>query len=43
VKLFHAKSFKKFEGEWQLRELELRNDVTDARTQIQFDLRAPRK
>jgi hypothetical protein len=26
-----------------LRELELRNDVTDARTQIQFDLRAPRK
>ena len=35
--------FKKLEGEWQLRELELRNDVTDARTQIQFDLRAPRK
>ena len=43
VKLFQAKSFKKLEGEWQLRELELRNDVTDARTQIQFDLRAPRK
>ncbi len=43
VKLFQAKSFKKLEGEWQLRELELRNDVTDARTQIQFDLRTPRK
>ena len=43
VKLFQAKSFKKLEGEWQLRELELRNDETDARTQIQFDLRAPRK
>ncbi len=43
VKLFQAKSFKKLEDEWQLRELELRNDVTDARTQIQFDLRAPRK
>jgi hypothetical protein len=43
VKLFQAKSFKKLEGEWQLRELELRNDVTDARTQIQFDLRSPRK
>jgi hypothetical protein len=43
VKLFQAKSFKKLEGEWQLRELELRNDVTDARTQIQFDLRASRK
>ena len=43
VKLFQAKSFKKLEGEWQLRELELRNDVTDARTQIQFDLRAPLK
>ena len=43
VKLFQAKSFKKLEGEWQLRELELRNDVSDARTQIQFDLRASRK
>ena len=43
VKLFQAKSFKKLEGKWQLRELELRNDVTDARTQIQFDLRAPCK
>lgn len=43
VKLFQAKSFKKLEGEWQLRELELRNEVTDARTQIQFDLRPPRK
>ena len=41
LKVFAPKSFKKINGQWQLREMEMRNEQTDTRTSIIFDLKAP--
>ncbi|MDP7011126.1 MAG: outer membrane lipoprotein-sorting protein [Verrucomicrobiota bacterium] len=40
MKVFSPKSFKKINGQWQLKEMEMRNEQTDTRTSIIFDLKA---
>ena len=41
LKVFAPKSFKKINGQWQLKEMEMRNEQTNTRTSIIFDLKAP--
>ena len=41
LKVFSPKSFKKINGQWQLKEMEMRNEQTNTRTSIIFDLKAP--
>jgi hypothetical protein len=36
-KVFSLKGFKKIEGHWHVRELELRNDKADSRTRLEFN------
>ncbi len=38
LKEFSIGSFKKVQGRWQLKSMEIRNEKTDARTRIEFDL-----
>jgi hypothetical protein len=38
LKEFNVGSFKKIAGQWQLHDMEIRNEQTDSRTQIVFDL-----
>ncbi len=38
LKEFYPKSFKKVNGQWELQEMEIRNDQTGSRTQLKFDL-----
>ncbi len=40
LKVFSPKSFKKINGQWQLKEMEMRNEQIDTRTSIIFDLKA---
>jgi Outer membrane lipoprotein-sorting protein len=39
LKEFDPKSFKKVKGQWELRDMEIRNVQTGSRTRIQFDLK----
>ena len=39
LKVFSPKSFKKINGQWQLKEMEMRNEQTNTRTSIIFDLK----
>lgn len=39
VKVFDPKEFKKVNGQWQLEEMQMRNDETGSRTRIEFDLK----
>jgi hypothetical protein len=41
LKEFSPKSFKKVNGQWQLQEMEIRNDQTGSRTRLEFDLKQP--
>ena len=45
LKEFAPKTFKKINGQWQLEEMEMRNEQADSRTSIIFDLKkaAPKK
>ncbi len=38
LKEFSVRAFKKVEGRWQLKEMEIRNERTDTRTRLEFDL-----
>ena len=38
LKEFYPKSFKKVNGQWELQEIEIRNDQTGSRTRLEFDL-----
>ena len=38
LKEFQPKSFKKVNGQWQLKEMEIRNEQTDSRTSLIFDV-----
>lgn len=38
LKEFQPKSFKKVNGQWQLKEMEIRNEQTDSRTSLVFDV-----
>jgi hypothetical protein len=38
LKEFYPKSFKKVNGQWELQEMEIRNDQTGSRTRLEFDL-----
>ena len=38
LKVFEPKKFTKIDGRWQLREMEIRNEQTDSRTTLIFDL-----
>lgn len=38
MKEFQPKSFKKVNGQWQLKEVEIRNEQTDSRTSLVFDV-----
>lgn len=38
LKEFSVRAFKKVEGRWQLKEMEIRNEKTDTRTRLEFDL-----
>ena len=35
-KIFSLKGFAKIHGQWQVREMEIRNDRTDSRTQLEL-------
>jgi hypothetical protein len=39
LKEFFPKSFKKVNGQWELQEMEIRNDQTGSRTRLEFDLK----
>jgi len=41
LKEFYPKSFKKVNGQWELQEMEIRNDQTGSRTRLDFDLNKP--
>ena len=41
LKEFYPKSFKKVNGQWELQEMEIRNDQTGSRTRLEFDLKPP--
>jgi hypothetical protein len=41
LKEFYPKSFKKVNGQWELREMQIRNDQTGSRTRLEFDLKQP--
>ncbi|MFA6547195.1 MAG: outer membrane lipoprotein-sorting protein, partial [Limisphaerales bacterium] len=38
MKQFEPKSFKKVNGQWRLKEMEIRNEQTDSRTSLVFDV-----
>ena len=38
LKEYQPKSFKKVNGQWQLKEMEIRNEQTDTRTSLVFDV-----
>lgn len=38
-KEFSVRSFSKIQGQWQLKEIEIRNAKTDSRTRLEFDLK----
>jgi hypothetical protein len=39
LKEFYPKSFKKVNGQWELQEMEIRNDQTGSRTRLEFNLK----
>jgi len=39
LKIFEPKSFKKIDGQWHLKEMEMRNEQANTRTSIVFDLK----
>jgi hypothetical protein len=39
LKEFDPKSFKKVNGQWELQEMEIRNDQTGSRTRLEFDVK----
>jgi hypothetical protein len=39
LKVFDPKSFKKVNGQWELKDMEIRNVQTGSRTRIEFDLK----
>jgi len=39
LKEFYPKTFKKVNGQWELQEMEIRNDQTGSRTRLEFDLK----
>jgi Outer membrane lipoprotein-sorting protein len=41
LKEFYPKSFKKVNGQWELQEMEIRNDQTGSRTRLEFNLKRP--
>jgi hypothetical protein len=41
LKEFYPKSFKKVNGQWELQEMEIRNDQTGSRTRLEFDRNQP--
>ena len=41
LKEFYPKTFKKVNGQWELQEMEIRNDQTGSRTRLEFDLKPP--
>jgi hypothetical protein len=41
LKEFYPKSFKKVNGQWELQEMEIRNDQAGSRTRLEFDLKQP--
>ena len=41
LKEFYPKSFKKVNGQWELQEMEIRNDQTGSRTRLEFNLKQP--
>jgi Outer membrane lipoprotein-sorting protein len=41
LKEFYPKTFKKVNGQWELQEMEIRNDQTGSRTRLEFDLKHP--
>lgn len=43
LKVFSLKRFKKIQGRWQARDLELRNEQTDSRTQLEFNFEVEAK
>ena len=38
IKVFEPKEFKKINGRWELREMEIHNEKTGSRTRLEFDL-----
>jgi len=38
LKIFEPKSFKKVDGQWHVKEMEMRNEQANTRTSINFDL-----
>jgi hypothetical protein len=38
LKIFEPKSFKKIDGQWHVKEMEMRNEQANTRTSIIFDL-----
>jgi hypothetical protein len=41
LKEFYPKTFKKVNGQWELQEMEIRNDQTGSRTRLEFNLKQP--
>ncbi|HEV2437874.1 MAG TPA: outer membrane lipoprotein-sorting protein [Verrucomicrobiae bacterium] len=41
LKEFYPKSFKKVNGQWELQEMEIRNDQTGSRTRLEFNSKPP--
>ncbi len=41
LKEFYPKSFKKVNGQWELQEMEIRNDQTGSRTRLEFNSKQP--
>lgn len=39
LKVFEPKNFEKVNGQWQLEEIQIRNDQTGSRTRLEFDLK----
>ncbi|MFM8468604.1 MAG: outer membrane lipoprotein-sorting protein, partial [Limisphaerales bacterium] len=37
-KTFHPKNFKKVNGQWQLKEMEIINEQTDSKSSLTFDV-----
>ena len=43
LKVFEPKKFSKINGQWHLKEMEMRNEQTQSRTTIAFDLESAKK
>ena len=43
LKIFEPKAFKKIDGQWHLKEMEMRNEQTGSRTAIVFELKSAPK